>query len=153
MRYNLGNIIPLEAILKAARKFVNEILYPACLIFTIIIIIFTVMLEVDAFQIKGSFTLAGLIQFLVFSLLFSWSNKIYSIPKMSRAKKHLLNYAAFLLNVTVSFVILGNRGGLMGILIVFTILYLTVSIIYALIRSIYRKIASSKNTEYKKLYK
>lgn len=154
MRYNRLNIIPhTEAVLEAAKKFVKEVLYPACLIFTIVIFIFTVMLESSALEISGSFTIAGLIQFFAFSLIFSWSNKIYSVKKMSRAKKHLLNYAAFLLNVTVSFVILGNRGKLFGTLIVFSLLYLVISLIYAVIRAITKKIGAKGKNEYKKLYK
>ncbi len=143
----------MEAVLEAAKKFFKEVLYPACFVFTLIIFIFTLMLEADAFQLTGSFTLAGLIQFFAFSLIFSWSNKIYSIPKMSRPKKHLLHYASFLLNVTLSFVILGNRGRLIGTLIVFSLLYLAVFIIYAIVRMICRKITATNKKEYKKLYK
>lgn len=136
------------------KKFVREILYPACLIFTLIIFFFSLIFETEVLKLTSSsaYSLIGVIRFFLFSLILSWSRKVFDIPKMSRAKAHFLHYLIFLGNVTVVFVIMGGMTKFIGAIIVFSLLYLIGALIAAIIRKLTHKNEKPKQ-EYKRQFK
>lgn len=136
------------------KKFVKDILYPACLIFTLIIFFFSLIFETEVLKLTSSsaYSLIGVIRFFLFSLIMSWSRKIFDIPKISRAKAHFLHYLIFLGNVTVVFVIMGGMTRFFGAIVAFSILYLIGALIAAIIRKLTHKDVKPK-PEYKKQFK
>ncbi len=136
------------------KKFVREILYPACLIFTLIIFFFSLIFETEVLKLTSSsaYSLIGVIRFFLFSLILSWSRKVFDIPKISRAKAHFLHYLIFLGNVTVVFVIMGGMTNFLGANIVFSLLYIVGALIAAITRKLTHKDSKNK-TEYKRQFK
>lgn len=140
--------------LEGFKKFVKDILYPACLIFTVIIFFFSLIFETDVLKltVSSTYSLIGVIRFFLFSLILSWSRKVFDIPKISRAKAHFLHYLIFLGNVTVVFVIMGGMTKFIGAIIVFSLLYLIGTLIEVIIRRLTHKNEKPKQ-EYKRQFK
>ena len=94
-----------------------------------------------------------MIEFFVFSLLLCWSNVIFADDKMSFAGAHFLHYFVFLINVTISFIFIGQRGNLVGTLVLFSILYLIGALIALIVRKTTKKKIDDKKPNYKKQFK
>ncbi len=136
------------------KKFVKEILYPACLIFTLIVFAFSAAYEIADLYKASAYSIMGLIRFFVFSLVLSWSRMVFKDEKMSFAGAHFLHYIIFLVNVSVSFVVLGRMNNFFGVLVVFSILYGLGAIVALIVRRISKKHQSEKKkANYKKQFK
>ncbi|MBQ7779342.1 MAG: hypothetical protein IJ404_02505 [Clostridia bacterium] len=135
------------------KKFVKNILYPACFIFTVIIFMFSVLNALMDFNMPYVLTPKTLLPFILFSLILSWSNEIFRSRKMSFPAAHFIHYIIYLLNVLISFVILEQRQNVFGNLIVFSILYLIGALVALIVRKVSSKKTEEKKTPYKKQFK
>ena len=135
------------------KKFVKNILYPACFIFTVIVFAFSVLNALMDFTMPYVLTPKTLLPFIVFSLILSWSNEVFRNRKMSFAAAHFLHYIIFLFNVLISFIILEQRQNAVGTLIAFSILYLIGALVALIVRKVTPKKPEAKKTTYKKQFK
>ena len=135
------------------KKFVNNILYPACFIFTVIVFAFSVLNALMDFSMPYVLTPKTLLPFIVFSLILSWSNEVFRNRKMSFPAAHFIHYIIFLFNVLISFIILEQRQNVVGTLIAFSILYLIGALVALIVRKVSPKKPEEKKTTYKKQFK
>ena len=135
------------------KKFVKSTLYPTCLIFTVIVFSFSLMYEIMEFNSSSAYSLIGLIQFFVFSLILCWSKEIFNDDKMSFAAAHFIHYVVFVFNVIISFAFLGQRGNVFGLLVAFSLLYLIGALIALIVRKTAKKKKANKAESYKKQFK
>ena len=149
VNHKLGGIV-----LDAFKKFLTKTLYPACLVFTAIVFLSSLLFELTEQPSLYAANLLGLIQFFVFSLILCWSNIVFEDEKMSFVGAHFLHYFIFLFNVVVSFIFIGQRGNLFGTLVAFSFLYLVGALIALIVRKIVKKThPKKKDIQYKKQFK
>ncbi len=154
MMYNGDITFSEEASLEKIKKFIKDILYPACLVFTLIVFSFSAMYEVMGFSSTSAYSIVGLIQFMLFSLVLCWSREVFKSENMSFSGAHFLHYGIYLINVTVSFTILGQRSSFFADLIAFSLLYAVGAIIALIVRKITKKHKKAqKKANYKKQFK
>ena len=135
------------------KKFIKNTLYPACFVFTALIFSVSLLYEIMDFNRSFAITLIALIEFFVFSLILCWSKEIFNDDKMSFAVAHLIHYFVFLFNVVISFIFIGQRGNLVGTLVLFSILYLIGALIALIVRKTTKKKVEDKKPNYKKQFK
>ena len=134
------------------KKFVKTTLYPTCLVFTALIFAFSLLYEIMDFNRAFALTLTALIQFFVFSFILCWSNVLFKDDKMSFVSAHFLHYFVYLINVTISFIFIGQRPNLFGTLVLFSIFYIIGAIIALIVRKSTKKEEPNKKTTYKKQF-
>lgn len=139
--------------MKPLKKFINEILYPACLTFSVIVFAFSMFSEIAGLNNKFSYNLSDLILFMIFSLIFSWSLKVFRTKKLSFPKALALNFLCYIADTFVVFAILGGKKNFAGMFIVFTLYYILFAIVFAVARRLTNDADSPKKSEYKKMFK
>ena len=140
--------------MESFKKFTKDILYPACAICTALCFLFSFLYEILDFDSPFALTLIALIQFFVFSLILSWSNQLFKVKDLSFSLAHFLHYVIFVLNVIASFCFIGQKSNPFGIIVAFSLFYLTSALIALIIRKIAKKNgAGKKDAPYKKQFK
>ncbi len=130
----------------------SKIILPACLIFTVICLIMSVILGTD-----GEYAMAvssiGHLKIFVFSLLLSLSNLLFSC-KMKFIPALILHFIAFMLNIYISFLAFINKGEAgyspVSVILVFAVFYLIGALIFSVVRAV---MSSKREKEDEKNYK
>lgn len=145
------------------KSFINEVIYRAALIFTIIVLFFSSLTELS--DLSGSLTFWGLVEIFAFSLTVSWGLKLFKIKEMSFYLALILHFAITLFSAYVIFSIFGRIGNEAGMLVILCAAYAVTAIFASVIRHFKRrsinqdadntatKKINKKNQPYKKQFK
>lgn len=111
------------------KKFYRDVLLPACLLFTVLSFFFTLLFELAEVSSKmlSLISFKGLSRIFLFSLLFSWSNRLFFREKTAFWLNLLLHFLAFLGNIVAVFFLFGSyytsAKNALVILVIFALLY------------------------------
>lgn len=139
--------------MEGIKKFVKNTIYPACFVFTLILLASSLLHLLLYLSVPLTFKPILLCQFFLFSFFLSWSNIVFKDKKMSFAGAHLLHYAIFLFNVFISFVLFVPDRNIFVTLFVFSFLYLLGALVALIVRKVTSKKEAKKKTRYKKQFK
>lgn len=126
------------------KKFYQDILLPACLIFTILCLFFSVIIYAliasagDIAMIVPTMSLNNLFQIFVFSLIFAWSNRLFSRKKTPFWLNLFCHFGIFLANLVIIFFVIGGHytsaRGAFVILVLFALIYIICAAVGVTIR-------------------
>lgn len=139
--------------MEGIKKFVKNTIYPACFIFTLILLVSSLIHALFSLSVPLIFKPVSLFQFFLFSFLLSWSSIVFKDKKMSFVGAHFLHYAIFLLNVFVSFILFDTKRNIFVTLLVFSVFYLVGALVALIVRKVSPKKPDEKKTSYKKQFK
>lgn len=144
--------------MKPFNKFLNTVLYRSTLIFTFIVFFFSLMYELLGFEGSSTHGIADLILFYLFSLILSYSFKVFEQKSLNYFTALLIHYVITVLDAIFMFSLLGNKGRVGSVLIVVTVIYILCSAIAGIIRMIFPQNIEQPSKEkskstYKKQFK
>lgn len=121
------------------KTFYREVLLPACLLFTVLCFLFTIAFTASDMTSKlPSLSLKGTSLIFLFSLLFSWSNRLFFRKTSAFWVNLVLHFLAFLGNIIAVFFIFGGyystTQGAFIIVILFALLYIIFAAIGVTVR-------------------
>ncbi|MDD6799997.1 MAG: hypothetical protein PUE85_06250 [Firmicutes bacterium] len=121
------------------KKILFYFVYPACLYFTIIMIVFGLFATLGGFP-QYAPTLTAMLWFLLFSMAVAAADKIFFLKKINIFFRVLMHYAAVIISFLLVFVVAvsnySNAGGAFLLIIVLSILYFFFAALYFIFRGV-----------------
>lgn len=132
-------------------KFVNKIFYPTCGIFTVILVLFTLLFSSFTEMNTPAITIEKIFVILCFSFLLSLANLILS-TKLNSVVKCILHFLASALDFVLTFILWAGYSDeftqVFFFCLAFVIIYFAVALAVWLLKVIAKK-AADNSEEYK----
>lgn len=143
-------------IMEKFKSFINFVIYPACLVFTVLCFIFSIIMNLSETELQiPIIDLPNLVQIFLFSLMFSLSGLLFRMKKWKIGLKTVLHFACFLTNISIVFFLVGKHyssaKGAFVILLIFGLIYIIVAAVVLTARYLLRK-DENENKKYKRQF-
>ncbi|MBR6427247.1 MAG: hypothetical protein IKS28_05420 [Clostridia bacterium] len=110
------------------KSFVHRVLYPACLLFTVLCVVFSALLSwADSEMLLPTISIGNLCQIFCFSLVVAGANLLFSIGKLPYPACFVLHFLCSLAAFWLIFLVIGrhfSEGNAGTMLLVFAGIYL-----------------------------
>ncbi len=137
--------------MNTVKQIVRRVVFPACMIYTLISLVFSAIASTGNPNFAPTFSSLGL--FLAFSVLIALCNMILRIQKWNLLLRLFLHYGSVMISIYLLLFFAsgqtGNTGAMMILGVLFTVIYLLFAVIYATVR---RATAKEKPEKYKKQF-
>ncbi len=146
--------------MESIKKFINEVLAKAAIIYLLITIIIAGFSEIG--NLSGIIGFGALLMIFIFSLLVAWGLKLFNIKSLSYQLALLLHYGITVVSGYITFTVVGRIGHELGMVIIISFAYAIIALISSIIRHflksnesepISNKEKSKKKQVYKKQFK
>lgn len=135
--------------------FLKRTVYPACLLFTLICLLFSALLSWSGGEMYApTINISNLCQILAFSIVVSFANLLFSLDKLPYLVAFLAHFLCTMLSAWVIFLVIGQHleeGSAFNLVLFFAVIYIAIAVPVIIVHTV-RKTIKREPRDYKRQF-